>query len=260
MRLALVAIQMLLLLSPLAAEDPLARYFPDGSLEQMRAGKTLFSSILPSEYKLSLLPAIASGDSIASDVRQQKPSIGVEMSTIITGLPEQMDTPEGWLLLYNALHAVSTMKGILYFSVTRGGMHVLFTDSYVTDSVDKRDRLPDPVFTEIPPENLILTFQEDGDFGKNVYEERFSFKQDHLLAKIDNITTISFLFLPLIQPRNLVSEVALIPSGNDVVFYGVSYLSSGFPMGDRASREESLKNRLRAMENWLKSRLGVPTQ
>jgi hypothetical protein len=244
MRLALVAIQMLILLTPLAAEDPLSRYIPDGSLEQLRSGKTLFASILPSEYKLSLLPAITSGDSIAAEVREQKPSIGVEMSSIISGLPQQMDTPEGWLLLYNALHAVSTLKGIPYYSVTRKANHVLFTDAYVIDSAETRNRLADPVFTEIPPENLIYTLQDDDAFGKNVYEERFSFKDDHLVVRIDNVTSIRFLFFTLIDAHNLVSEVALIPSGNDLGFYGVSYLNTGFPLGDRGSREESLKNRL----------------
>ena len=171
-----------------------------------------------------------------------------------------MDTQAGWLLLYNALHAVSTMKGIPYYSASRGISRVLFTDSYVIDSADKKNRVADPVFDEIPPEDLIFTFQEDSSFGKNVYEEHFSEREDHFVVKMENLTTISFLFLPLIQPRDLVSQVVLIPSGNEVVFYGVSYLRTAFPLGDRHSREQSLKNRLVAMENWLKARLGGEAQ
>ncbi len=259
MRLVLLAIQMLILLFPLSAEDPLSRYFPEEALGKLRAGKVLSSSV-QADYALSLVPAITTGDSIAAEVKSRRPSIGVEMSSIISGLPQLMDTKEGWLLLYNSLHAVSTMKGIPYYSVTRGKTQVLFTDAYVIDSADKKNRVADPVFSEIPPEDAVFTFQEDGTFGKNVYEESFLFKEDHLLVKIDNLTTISFLFLPLIQPRNLVSQVALIPSGNDVVFYGVSYLTTAFPLGDRTSREDSLKNRLTAMEHWLKTRLGGEAQ
>jgi len=254
MRLTLVAIQMLVLLLPLAAEDQLGRYFGDAPLEKLRAGKTLFASI-PANGELSLVPAISTKDVLAADVRDRKPSIGVEMTSLIAGLPQQMDTKEGWLLLYNSLHAVSTMKGITYYSVTRGTTHVLFTNSYVIDSAEKKNRLDDPIFSEIPSDNIVLTFQDDTSFGGNVYEESFSYRDDHLLVKMDNLTTISFLFFPIIQPRNLVSRVALIPSGNDVVFYGLSYLNTGFPMGDHTSREDSLKNRLVAMENWLKARL-----
>ncbi len=254
MKLVLLAIQMLIFLSPLGAQDPLERYFPAASLDKLRAGKTLSASV-PADWGLSLLPSIASGESISADLKTRQPSIGVEISSIIAGLPRQMDTREGWLMLYNSLHAVSTMKGIPYYSFSRGTNRVLFTESYVVDSTSRKERVADSTFSEIPVEDLIYTFQEDGTFGKNVYEESFSFRDDHLLVSIRNMTTISFLFLPLIQPGDLVSRIALIPNGKDVAFYGVSYLSTSFPMGDRHSREESLKNRLTAMANWLKGRL-----
>ncbi|HVP19984.1 MAG TPA: DUF6675 family protein, partial [Spirochaetia bacterium] len=88
----------------------------------------------------------------------------------------------------------------------------------------------------------------------------YSFRGDHLLAAIRNLTTISFLFVPVIQPGNFVSRVALIPSGNDVAFYGVSYLTTSLPLVDRHGREESLKNRLIAMADWLKTRLVAAAQ
>ncbi len=259
MKLALLAIQMLILLMPLGAEDPFSRYFPPASLDRLRAGKTLVASV-PSSDELTLAPALESRDAIAADIRSRQPSIGVEMTRIIGGLPQRMDTREGWLLLYNALHAVSTMKGIKYYSVTRSSSETLFTDSYVVDSVNGKHRVMDPVATEVPAQDLIFTFQEDGTFGKNIYQESYSRNSDHLLVRIENITTIMLLFLPIIQPHNLVSEVALIPQGNEVAFYGVSYLTTSLPLGDRHSREESLKNRLVAMANWLTTRLGAAAQ
>jgi Family of unknown function (DUF6675) len=259
MRLVLLAIQMLLLLVPLGAEDLFSRYFSEASLRALRGGRTLEAS-LPPDFALTLIPAIASRETVAAEVRDRRPSIGVEMTRIIGGLPQRMDTKDGWLLLYNCLHAVSTMKGIQYYSVTRGGNHVLFTESYVVDSAQSRNRVDDPVATQVPPEDSIFTFQEDGTFGKNIYQENYRYENDQLLVKIENITTINFLFLPIIQPRDLVSQVALIPSGNEVAFYGVSYLTTGFPLGDRHSREESLKNRLVAMADWLKARLAGGAQ
>ncbi len=255
----LSAIQMLIVLMPLCAEDPLSRYFPAASLDKLRAGKTLEASI-PSDYRLSLVPALATRDQIAAEVRSRQPTIGMEMARIIGGLPRQMDTKDGWLLLYNVLHAVSTMKGIQYYSVTRGNTQVLFTDSYVIDSAAAKNRVQDPVAGDIPPDDVIYTFQEDNTFGKNVYQESYSYRGDHILVKIENLTTIMFLFVPIIAARNLVSEVALIPDGNEVAFYGVSYLSTGLPLGDRHSREQSLKNRLEAMANWLAARLGGAAQ
>ena len=259
MKVVALAIQMLVLLVPLHAQDALERYFPPASLGQLRAGKTLSANVT-ADGGLSLLPSIASAESISAELKARKPTIGVEMSSIISGLPQQMDTREGWLMLYNSLHAVSTMKGIPYYSFSRGTNRVLFSESYAIDSAKGKERVADSTFSEVPAEDLIYTFQEDSTFGKNIYEERFSFRGDHLLVRIHNATTISFLLLPLIQPGDMVSQIALIPNGNDVAFYGVSYLSTSFPLGDRHSREESLKNRLTAMANWLKGRLGGGTQ
>ena len=46
-------------------------------------------------------------------------------------------------------------------------------------------------------------------------------------------------------------------SGKDLAFYGASWLTTSFPIGDRHSREESLLNRLRAMEQWLAAQIGA---
>jgi len=258
MRLVLLAIQMLILLVPAGAEDPLLRYVAPDALEKLRAGKTLSSSIAP-DGGLSLAPSVASRDEIAAVVKGRKPSLGVEVMRVVSNLPQPMDTPEGWLVLYNSLHAVSTMKGIPYYSVTRKTTHPLFSQSYAVDPASKKDRIDDPVFDEIPASDVLFTLQEDGSFGKNTYEESFTRRDDHLIVTIENLTTISFLFLPVIQPRNLVSDVILIPSGTDVVFYGVSCLSTSFPLGDKHSREESLSNRLVAIGNWLTARLNAAT-
>ncbi len=254
MRLVLLAIQMLILLVPAGAEDPLLRYVAPDALEKLRAGETLTSSI-GSDGGLSLAPPVASRDEIAAAVKGRKPSLGVEVMKVVSNLPQPMDTPEGWLVLYNSLHAVSTMKGIPYYSVTRKTTHPLFSQSYAVDPASKKTRIDDPVFVDIPASDVLFTLQEDGSFGKNTYEESFTRLDDHVVVRIENLTTISFLFLPVIQPRNLVSEVILIPSGTDLMFYGVSCLSTSFPLGDKHSREESLSNRLIAIGNWLTARL-----
>ncbi len=258
MRLVLLAIQMLILLAPAFAGDPFQQYLEQPALEKLRAGRTITASIA-SDGTLTLAPVIDSRDAIVSDMKTRKPTLGVEMLRMISGLPQALDTPEGRLALYNSLHAVSTMKGIPYFSVTRNSSHTLFSESYAVDPVSKKDRIADPVFTEVPASDLTFTFQEDQTFGKNYYEESFTDQHDHLVVRIENLSTISFLFFQIIQPRNLVSEVILIPSGNDLVFYGVSSLNTGFPLGDKHSREESLSNRLNAMAEWLKKRLESAT-
>jgi hypothetical protein len=168
-----------------------------------------------------------------------------------------MDSPSGMLGLYNALHAVSTMKGVTYWSVTRGKPQVLFLQSYVIGAPKKPDRVPDPVFTEVPPDQEIFTFQEDNSFGKNIYSEQFTAFADHLLVKTENLTAIMFLFVTIIQPHGLVSQVVVVPLEKDVLFYGLACIRTGMPLGDKESRVQSLENRLVALADWLSSRLAA---
>lgn len=256
MRLALVAIQVLFLAVPLQAQDPLAALVGSDALQKLRAGTTLKASI-PQSGTLSLLPAVSSKDRISASVAELGPTVGAELLRVIHGPGMSMDSPAGILGLYNALHAVSTMKGVTYWSVTHGKEQVLFLQSYVIGAPKKPDRLPDPVFTEVPADQEIFTFQEDNSFGKNIYSEQFTALADHLLVKTENLTSIMFLFVPIIQPRGLVSQVVVVPLEKDVLFYGLACIRTGMPLGDKESRVQSLENRLVALAEWLSNRLAA---
>ncbi len=234
--------------------DPLSRYLPDSSLVSLRAG-AVSSVSLPSEGMLSLAPTVSSRDALAAEIRDLRPTVGVEVLQVLAGITGRTDSTRDLLALYNAAHAVSSMKGITYYSVSRGRNQVLFLQAYAISEISHPVKIADPVFTGIPRENDMFTFQEDNSFGKNTYQEHFAFRDDHLLVKMENLSTISFMLVPIIQPHNLVTQVILIPAGKDLIFYGVAYLRTGMPIGDHSGREQSLKNRLVAMASWLKSRL-----
>jgi hypothetical protein len=256
MRLVLLAIQMLVLVLPSFAEDPLSRYIDVESIQKLRAGRAVIARVTAADL-LTLAPAVSSREDIAADIKAVNPSVGVEVLRLIHGNQKGMDSPDEWLRTYNVLHSVSTMKGITYYSVTRKKDQVLFTQSYAVSSADSLSRVVDPVFETIPADDVLLTFQEDNSFGKNSYEESFRFRTDHLVVKIENLTTVSFLLVPLVSPRNLVSQIILIPAGPDLLFYGLGYIRSLVPVGDRHSREDSLANRLTAVSNWLGTRLAT---
>ena len=249
---------MALLGLPTWADDLLARYVDPDSIAKLRAGSSVSSSVSP-DGELRLVPSVTTKSSIAADVGSLHPTVGVEMLRLVPDLTGQMDSPEGWLKIYNALHAVSSMRGITYYSVTRGKTEVLFSKSFAISSPTERKMIEDPVFTAIPEDDILYTWQEDNSFGGIPYQESFQYRTDHLAAKIENVSTITFLIFPLVTPHNLVSHVVVIPAGNDLLFYGVACLRTSMPIGDRHSREESLENRLIAMADWLKGRLSTPS-
>jgi hypothetical protein len=257
MRFILLAILMALFGLPAGADDLLSRYVSPESVQKLRAGSPVSSSVM-SDGELRLVPAVSSQADISAELSALHPTVGVEMLRLVPDLGEQMDTPQAWLKIYNTLHAVSTMRGITYYSVSRGKVEVLFSKSYAISSASSAARIEDPVFTEIPDDDILYTWQEDKSFGGIPYQESFRNRTDHLVAKIENLSTISFFIFPLATPHNLVSYVVVIPVDKDLLFYGVACLRTSMPIGDRHSREESLSNRLIAMADWLKGQLSAP--
>ncbi len=254
MRIVLVAIQMLLLGLPLSAQAGLDRYVASDVLKGLTGDDPLIR-VVGGDGSLGLMPLVSSGDTVASEVRSVHPVVAVEVLRVLRGLRQPLDTQAGWLELYNQMHAVSTMKGLTYWSASRKEQRVLFTESFAIASPKAVSPVADPTFAAIPAEDTLYSFQQDQSYGKNSYMQRFSAAPDHLLVRVENVSAITIAFIPVIPSNGFVSQSILVPMGRDLLFYGVSYIRTSFPIGDRRAREQSLANRLIAMSDWLRARL-----
>jgi hypothetical protein len=255
MRIILLAIQMVLLALPVRADDALDRAFGASTAALLRAGSIVRQSV-PADGSLLLVPAVSSRAVIKQEMQDFRPTVGVEALRLIKRAGPAMRSAADWVPLFNVFHAASTLQGTRYWSVTRGKEDVLFTQSYSVNYPSPA-KVPDPVFTTIPAESTFYTFQQDNSFGKNTYEETFSFPGDDLAIKIENLTPISFVFVPIVKPRGFVVRVVVLPVGDSLVFYGTAALRTTLPLGNRGSREDSLANRLVAMSNWLEKQLAA---
>jgi hypothetical protein len=255
MRVALIAIQIALAALPAASQDALTRLTDTSTAAALRTGGPATRSIA-GDGVLDLVPGVTAQSPLAVDMRAFRPSVGVEYARLIPGRAPARAAD--WLRIYNTLHAASTMEGVTYWSVSEGRRDVLFVQSYAVDSLAGRHRVADPVAARVPAASTFFTFQEDHSFGKNVYGEEFRGAENRMEVKIENLTTISLLFVPVIGPRSFVVRIVLVPAGSDLLFYGAAAIRSSFPIGDRRSREESLSNRLTAMTDWLAAALAKP--
>lgn len=245
---------MLLLGLPLSAQAGLDRYVEPNVLKEL-TGEEPVVRVVRADGSLALLPLVSSRDAVAAEVRAGRPAVAVEMLRVLRGLRQPLDTQAGRLELYNQMHAVSTMKGITYWSASRKEKRVLFTDSFAIASPKAVSPVADPVFAVMPAEDTLYTFQQDHSNGNNTYMQRFTAAPDHLLVRVENISAISVAFIPVIPSKGFVSTSILVPVGRDLLVYSVSYIRTSFPIGDRRAREQSLANRLIAISDWLRARL-----
>lgn len=175
--------------------------------------------------------------------------------------PERAN-PQGWTVaerndLFNALRALSSLKGIEYFSASRNKMRVFYESSFVIDNPASKKILSDPV-VEFPPETAVLfAEQRDSTFGTNIYRYDYYTQPDAFAFVQENLTTMSFGILPLIGKNKLRSVVMVFDTGNSMVIYGVSVMNAVLLPGFQGKILDSFSNRTNAIYQWFKTRAAL---
>ncbi|WP_041623183.1 DUF6675 family protein [Spirochaeta thermophila] len=193
---------------------------------------------------------------IRTDLEDLSPTIGVES---LFRLPMPSSLREGSdpiLDLYNILHRVSTMKGIQYYSASRGRMRTMFHDAYRIASPEAREPVPDLTFTELPHEPVSITiFQDDSSFGKNLYRITYRVEGSFILLSMENLDTLAYMgLIPLVSPGGLRTHLVIVPRGEELMFYGICGVRTIRFFG-MEKRYASFYNRIVALKNWFQSQL-----
>jgi hypothetical protein len=159
--------------------------------------------------------------------------------------------------IYNALHAVSSLKGIEYFSVSRGHEATLFQDAQFVDSAAGAVRLPDPRLDAAPQdgfaERRFASF-DDASFGRYVVEVAYEGREGSFVLSMQNVGTIRKLLIPFVRPRELLSTIVVMPLEDRIVVYGFScvHALNVFGLAERIGAE-SFSNRLAALMRWFQA-------
>jgi hypothetical protein len=238
-----------------AAAEVIAPRLLDDAVMKELSGKGTITRVFQDTEAPALLPAVDSADELAAEIEAFEISVGVEVLRLMPAARTSMGKPLDLPVILNTLASASAMKGMTYWSVTRKARRVLFLESYAVESPERLSRIPDPVFSSVPAETRMYTFQEDATFGRNVYLSTFFGAGNHLRVKTENTNAITYFFIPVIPQGGLVNHSIVIPTENGVLFYGVALLRSSLPVGDMKARAESLTNRVIAAADWLETRL-----
>ena len=157
--------------------------------------------------------------------------------------------------VFNQMMAVSSMTGLQYYSASRGTMRTFYEYSYVVDGPDSRNRIPDPVFTGVPPALTVYARQKDLTFGDNIYRYDYVTTQDAVFFTQDNITALTIALIPVIKTGNLRTVMAVIDCGDSILIYAVSMAKALSVPGIRDRVSSSFSNRAEAVLGWFCGRL-----
>jgi hypothetical protein len=160
--------------------------------------------------------------------------------------------------LYNAVNAVASMEGVEYYSVSQKKMEKLILASYRVTGVDKPQKLADPVFTAIPPVQKAVVFQKDNRMGDGFNELTWkALPAGAIVITFKNLQTLNYGILPLVEPGNLQMLFVVQPLVDKVAVYGVMEGRTGQFFGLERSKDESFRNRMRALAGWLGARIAT---
>jgi hypothetical protein len=236
------------------AENPLHGFVPPGLFDRLAEEGELRNS-LHRNSPPKLIPDVPARREIEQKIEALGMSVGTEVLIVYKKESVDFDSPDSRVQIYNILRSMSTMTGIQYYSASRERMRTLFTQSYVVDGPEAQNRLPDPVVDEIPSFSKLYAFQEDLTFGENLYVTEFRYSGDYFLVDSRNLTTMHYFFLPMVKPGNSLTMILLIPSGQEILFYGAVGAHTMRLFGLERSREDSFYNRMKAIYGWFTERV-----
>ena len=229
-----------------------------------------YFSFLPAADQQTLL---AKGELTAPGVRAEALPYGVKApfaAEVKSGLTVQGSTVaiEGFFLfprpagdvtlaLYNAVNAVGSMEGLEYYSVSAKKIEKLLLASYRVTGVDKPQKLPDPVFTVVPPFQRAVVFQKDNRMGDGYSELTWKTLEGGVVITFKNLQTLNYGILPLVEPGNLQMLFVVVPLADRIAVYGVMEGKTGQFFGLERSKDESFRNRMRALAGWLGGRIAT---
>ncbi|MCX7787009.1 MAG: hypothetical protein N2442_04870 [Spirochaetes bacterium] len=251
-----------------ASKKPISVLFPALSEEERTDLRTkgevtryYFESIPP-----RWMPKDRLGVDLLKEIEKVETVIGVESmhllsytaaGSLVPSSSEQRGDRDSLLTVYNLLLSVSTMKGLQYYSASRGRMRTLFAESYVIRSPEDPTPIPDPKVNLLPTEQVLFVFQEDLTFGKNITQWKYRSKGEELSISITNLTPMKYSFFTVADPGNMQIHLLVVPAEEGIVFYGCMVAKSPRFLGLEKTRTESFYNRIKALFTWFEKGLGT---
>lgn len=186
---------------------------------------------------------------VAEGYAGKETSIAVE-GLFLTEIPASLRGPDLPIRLFNSLNAVSSMEGLLYYSVTRQKTEPLILSSWRVASMAGGQRLPDQSFS-VPPASLTtVVFQKDNRMGDGYTELKYQFSTEQIVLTLTNLTTMSYGFLPLVDPKGMTITFVVRPLEDHVLVYAVSGVKTVSLFGLEKGKEQSFFYRMKALAGW----------
>lgn len=205
--------------------------------------------------ELTLAPDIRGVEDIRVALESMAPKVGIESLYLLRKHLPGDSTRERERVLYNILRSISTMEGIEYYSASRERMRIFYTESYVINNPEDKERRDDPLVSEIPQTDTIYVYQRDSSFGRNVYSVEYRYRDNAFFMSMTNLTRMYYGIAPVVGPKNLEIHLTVMETQEGYLFYGATGVDVITLLGLENRVKDSFSNRIEAIFGWFQSRI-----
>jgi hypothetical protein len=180
----------------------------------------------------------------------------VGFTTLVTTVARFRYTSEVEGLLRH-MGAISQLAGMRYWSITHKRWQTLIVDAYALTSLQPSQRREDFTPDEIKASKVIYFEQADNLSGKAIYRMHIAeASADRLVFDVQNVSTMRYLFIPILHPGEMQS-IYFLDRESDNVWRYYSIVRTGKNANGLIARNESSSvNRAVAFYRHL---VGIPT-
>jgi hypothetical protein len=203
----------------------------------------------------SLAPRYAALERLLNSGRSSiNPNIAVESLRLYKKPSSAEWTSRERADLYNGILALSTLKGLLYYSKSHDQMRVLYESSTVIDGPDTKNPRPDPVYAAPAAETSVFARQTDVNFGDNTYKFTYYADSSSFIVVQENITSLTYGIVPIVDKNKLRSTVAIFDCGPYLLIYAASLAKTSMVPGMKQRAGESLNRKADALLAWFQQK------
>lgn len=196
------------------------------------------SDLSPAYGESGAAPRLGTWHGIALDPKETCSDTVRGPMQLVIALAGRFEGAQSLEALAARLGAVSSTKGLLYWSTTDGAWRELISDAFALETPAADTPRPDFGAEEVLSGRTLYFAQKDTrSTSLNVYSLRArTFGPNRLIVEIVNLTPIRFLLVTLFEPRSLLSVHFIERSPSGVwSYYGLSTIRAGSVDGHEAS-------------------------
>jgi hypothetical protein len=199
-------------------------------------------------------------DYLRGELARQDPDVCVESLTAMRSPPSfaGLSPAERVTTIGNRLRSVSTLKGIEYYSASRGRIRILFEEAYCVASAGSASRVADPQRESLPDREEAFAYLKDSTFGGNDMRLEYRGGKLPLSMSVENLSAMRIGPITAVKPGRFEIVLSVRDEGEWIVVYALALARSQALPGLRDRIRESASNRVDALLGWISSGLSAP--